>query len=52
MGVKTTRELGAEWTKVKGAGSWRTNLGSKEQRKKNLGSREQRKLNREQPKNY
>ena len=34
MGVKTTREPGAAWEKVQGAGSRGINLGSREQRKK------------------
>ena len=34
MGVKTTREPGAGWEKVYGAGSRGSNLGSREQRKK------------------
>ncbi len=38
IGVKTTREPGAGWEKVKGAGSKGSNLGSREQRK---NSREQ-----------
>ncbi len=38
MGFKTTREPGAGWKNVQGAGSRGTNLGSREQGKK---SREQ-----------